>query len=154
MNFLRRPQYEWSHSIILIINLDSLFICFIIGVNNFDGFLILFQEQANCIAADQISPLEINIICLRHRASSSVLDTSEAFMTTGSEYVSVYRKCLLLVPIPCLDMKNAINLIVLVITSLKPSMKCGMMLPSTRVRLDSGPSKEAQMGERSSIPLH
>lgn len=33
-------------------------------------------------------------------------------------------------------------------------MKYGMMFPSTRVRLDSGPSREVQMGERGSIPLH
>lgn len=80
---------------ILIINLDIPFIFFIIGVNNFNAFLIVFQEQANYTEADQVSPLKINNICLRHRTSSSVLASSEAFLTTGSVYVGAYGKCLL-----------------------------------------------------------
>lgn len=38
------------------------------------------------------------------------MDSSEAFVTTGSVYVSAYRNCLLLVPIPCLDMKKCYKL--------------------------------------------
>lgn len=73
MNFLlillRGPQYEWSHSMILIINLDILFICFITRVNNFPGILIVFQEQANYTAADQVFPLKRNNVCLRYSVS-------------------------------------------------------------------------------------
>lgn len=113
MNFLlillRRSQYEWSHSMILI-NLDSLFICFIIRVNNFHGFLFVFQEQANYAAADHVSPLKRNNICLRYRTSSSALASSEAFVTTASVYVVAYGKCLLHAPIPCLVMKECYKL--------------------------------------------
>lgn len=49
---------------ILIINLDILFICFITRVN-FHGILTVFQEQANSTAADQVFPLKRNNICLR-----------------------------------------------------------------------------------------
>lgn len=97
MNFLlillRMPQYDWSHSMIIIITLDILFICFIIRVNNFHGFLVAFQELADYIAADQVSPLKRNNICLRYRASSSVLASSGAFVTTGPVYLTVSSLC-------------------------------------------------------------
>lgn len=50
---------------IIIITLVILFICFIIRVNNFHGFLIVLQELTDYIAADQVSPLKRNNICLR-----------------------------------------------------------------------------------------
>lgn len=128
MNFLlillRGPQYEWSHSMILIINSDILFICFITRVNNFPGILIVFQEQANYTAADQVFPLKRNNICLRYSVSWSVLSSSEAFVTIGSVYVGACRKCLLHAPIPCLDMKECYKLdFFLVIISLKTGMR-------------------------------
>lgn len=71
---------------ILIITLDILFICFIIRANNFHRFLVVFQEQANYTAADQISPLKRNNICLRYRTSLPVLASSEVFVTIGPVY--------------------------------------------------------------------
>lgn len=94
-------------SIILIINLDILFICYVKRINNFHGILLLvFQEQVDNTAADQVSPLERKNIYLRCRVSvlPPILATSEAFVTVGD--VCEWFFLLLHTHIPCWDVRD------------------------------------------------
>lgn len=101
--------------------------------------MLVFQEQVNNIAADQVSHLERNNIYLTYGASvlMYVLATSEAFVSMGCGGVFVVAcphsplgcdKCYKH-NFPCLG--NGYE------------ASCGMMLPSRRVRVDSGQPKEA-----------
>lgn len=105
--------------------------------------MLVFQEQVNNTAADQVSPLKGNNIYLIYRASVllCVLDTNASEVAVGS-----VCECLLLLhaPVPHWDLRECYKrdfpCHYKLVTMHEAS--CGMMLPSRRVRVDSGQSKE------------